>query len=111
MDLRVLVSLKMTCTLVCQKIILNSSLRPGTYGTEKKIFLLAPKPVSGFTVVVVGSFSKSSMVVDFKKNSMEVVHFFNQGFRKGTNIFGFKNQGLDDCFFWAEIGWLEFQPM
>ena len=33
-------SLKMTCTLVCWKILLNSSLRPGTYGTEMEIFFI-----------------------------------------------------------------------
>ena len=48
MDLRVSVHLKMTCTLVCQKILLNSSVRPGTYGTEMKILLLSFNPVSGF---------------------------------------------------------------
>ena len=50
MDLRVLVPLKITCNLVYQKILLNSSLRPETYGTEMKIFLLISKPVSGFSV-------------------------------------------------------------
>ena len=55
-DLRVLVPLKMTCTLVCQKILLNPSLRPGTYGTEMKIVLLPSKPVSGFLVGVLFSF-------------------------------------------------------
>ena len=50
MDLKVLVSLKMTCTLVCHKILLNFSLRLGTYGTEMMIFLLNSKPVVGFTV-------------------------------------------------------------
>ena len=50
MDLRVLAPSKMTCTLVCHKILLNSSLRPGTYGTEMTIFLLTSKPVLGFPV-------------------------------------------------------------
>ena len=57
MDLRVSVPLKVTCALVCQKILLNSTLRPGTYGTEMKLFLLTSKPVSGFSVGVVGFFS------------------------------------------------------
>ena len=52
MDLRVLIPMKMTCTLVCQKILLNFSLRPGTYGTEMKIFLLTSKLVPGFLVAV-----------------------------------------------------------
>ena len=56
MDLRVLVPLKITCTLVCLEILLNSSLRPGTYGTEMKIVLLTSKPVSGFLVGGVVSF-------------------------------------------------------
>ena len=56
MDLRVLISLKMTCTLVCWKIFLNSSLRTGTYGTEIWILLLTSKPVSGFPVTIAGSF-------------------------------------------------------
>ena len=60
-DLRVLVPLKITCTLVFQKILLNSSLRPETYRTEMKIFLLTSKPVSAFMVGVVGFFAKSLM--------------------------------------------------
>ena len=62
MDLRELVPLKITCTLVCWKILLNSSLRPGTYGTEMKIFLLTSKPVSEFSVGVVGFFSGFLMI-------------------------------------------------
>ena len=55
-------SLKMTCTLVCKKILLNSSLRSGTYDTEIKIFLLTSKPVSGFTVRDVNFFSGFLMI-------------------------------------------------
>ena len=36
--------------------------RPGTYGTEMKIFILTSKSVSGFTVGIVGFFSKSVMI-------------------------------------------------
>ena len=57
MDLRVLVPLKMTCTLVCKKS-LDSSLRPGAYEIEKKILVLTFKPVSEFTIGVVGFFSE-----------------------------------------------------
>ena len=37
MDFKVVVPVKMTCTVVCWKILLDSSLRPGTFGTEMKI--------------------------------------------------------------------------
>ena len=49
-DLRVFVTLKMSCTLLCQKILPDSSLRPGTEGTEMNTFFLTSKPVSGFFV-------------------------------------------------------------
>ena len=62
MNYRVLIPLKMTCTLVLQKILLNSSLRPGTYGTRMKIFLLISKPVLVFTVGVVSFFSRFLMI-------------------------------------------------
>ena len=57
-----MVPLKMTCTLVCQKILLNSLLRPETYGTEMKIFLLTSKPLSGFTIGVAGVFCESLII-------------------------------------------------
>ena len=54
-DLRVLAPLKMTCTLVCQKL-LNSSLRLGTQRTEMKTFFLTSRSVSGFMIGVAGFF-------------------------------------------------------
>ena len=62
MDLRALLPLKMTCTLVYWKILLNASLRPETYGTKMKMFLLTSKPLSGFSVQVVGFFSGFLMI-------------------------------------------------
>ena len=58
-DLRVLVPLKMSGSLVCLKILLNSSLGTGTQGTEMKIFFLTSSPVSGFMMEVSGFFSGS----------------------------------------------------
>ena len=62
MNLRVLALLEMTCTLVCHKIPLDSSLKPGTYGKEMKIFLFTSKPVSGFSIGVVDSYSGFLMI-------------------------------------------------
>ena len=76
-DLRVLAPLKMTCTLVCRKVLLNSLLRLGTLGTEMKIFFLTSRPVSGFMMGFDIFFSVSLniqfSVVVFGKNSLEVV--------------------------------------
>ena len=52
-----LVPLKITGILVCQKILLNSSLRPGTEHTEIKMFFIASRPVSGFVIGLEVSFS------------------------------------------------------
>ena len=51
-----IVPLKITCTLACQRILLNCSLRPWMYWKETKIILLTSKPLSGFSVGVAGSF-------------------------------------------------------
>ena len=61
-DLRMWAPLKMTYSLVYEKILLNSSVRPGTYGTEMKTFLLTSKPISGFTIGVVSFFYNSLII-------------------------------------------------
>ena len=69
---------------------------------KMKVFLLIPKPVSGF-IIGVTHFSSDSLIIQsgylsIKKNSMEVVCFFSQDSRSGKNIWLYK----------LEYGWLFF---
>ena len=60
--LKVLALLEKTCILGCQKIPLNSLLRPGTEGTEMKTFFLTSKPASGY-LIGVAVFLSDSLII------------------------------------------------
>ena len=45
-----------------QRILLNSSLRLGTYGTEMKTFFLTSRPISQF-IIRVGTFFLGSLII------------------------------------------------
>ena len=60
--------------LACQKILLTSSVRPGTEGTEIKTFFLASRPVCGFIIGVAGFFSDYVIIqLDLQVCSVQVI--------------------------------------